>query len=187
MEATFTPLAFGAHWLRGAGEELKQRVERYDRLAVIGVHRSDRSEGRVTVGRSGRARIRYRLQADDADALRFGIARAADIHFAAGAREVYPQLARVPSVAPGEQERLVERARFRPGDLRLEAFHPMGTVRMGADPRGAVVDPSGESHDVPGLYVADAGIFPTSLNVNPMITIMACARQIAARVAERLA
>ena len=50
---------------------------------------------------------------------------------------------------------------------------------MGTDPASSVVAPSGETHDVPGLYVADASIFPTSLRVNPMITIMACARKVA--------
>ena len=62
----------------------------------------------------------------------------------------------------------------------------MGTARMGADPQSCVVAPSGECHDVPGLYVVDASLFPTSLKVNPMLTIMACARRIAATLAQRL-
>ena len=57
---------------------------------------------------------------------------------------------------------------------------------MGRDPRTSVVAPSGESHDVPGLYIADSGLFPTSLRVNPMITIMAVARRIAAGIADQL-
>ena len=185
LEATFTPFAFGAHWLPGAGEEFKRRIERYADLAIIGVHLSDRSEGRLRV-RGGALRIGYRLSGDDAARLRFGIARAADIHFAAGAREVYPQIGAIATLAPGEQARVGE-GRFRPSDLRLEAFHPMGTLRMGSDSAHSVVAPSGETHDVPGLYVADASLFPSSLRVNPMLTVMACARRIARRVAERLA
>jgi choline dehydrogenase-like flavoprotein len=184
LEATFTPLAFGAHWLRGAGAAYKERIERYSRMAIIGVHLSERSEGRLRPGRAG-LRIGYRLSRRDAATLRFGIARAADIHFAAGAREVYPQVGRLAAIGPGGQSR-VEDGRFSPADLRLEAFHPMGTARMGLDPRRSVVGPSGEAHDVPGLHVADASLFPTSLRVNPMLTIMACARRIAAGLAERL-
>jgi choline dehydrogenase-like flavoprotein len=150
------------------------------------VHLSERSEGRVRL-RRGRLRVRYRLRRDDADALRFGIARAADIHFAAGAREAYPQLGRVPAIRNGEQTALVEEARLGPGDLRLEAFHPMGTARMGADPRTSVVGPSGESHGLPGLWVADASTFPTAVRVNPMVTIMATARRTAGELAGRLA
>ncbi len=186
LEATFTPFAFGSHWLPGAGRRLMERMESYDRLAIIGVHMSDRSSGgRVRLVR-GRPRFTYRLSEDDAAAIRYGIARAADIHFAAGATEVFPQLGRLGSIGPGEQARAVEQGSFRARDLRLEAFHPMGTARMGSDPRSFVVSPSGETHDVPGLYVADASIFPTSLRVNPMITIMACARRIARSLPERL-
>ncbi len=186
LEATFTPLFFGAHWLPGAGVAFRQRLENFDRLAVIGVHLSERSEGRLRIS-GGRTRIRYRLRAEDAAAIRYGIARAADVHFAAGASEVYPQLGRVPALRPGEQGSLVEHARVSPAQLRLEAFHPMGTARMGSDPSASVVAPSGESHDVPGLYVADASLFPTAVGVNPMVTIMAFARRVAAGLAERLA
>ena len=184
LEATFTPFAFGAHWLPGAGEEFKRRLERYANLAIIGVHLSDRSEGRLRV-RGGALRIGYRLTDDDAARLRFGIARAADIHFAAGAREVYPQVGSLAVLGPGEQ-RHVEDGRFRPSDLRLEAFHPMGTARMGSDPARSVVSPSGETHDVPGLFVADASLFPSSLRVNPMLTVMACARRVARGVTAQL-
>ena len=47
LEATFTPLSFGAHWLRGAGAAYMRRLEDFGRVAVIGVHLSDRSQGRV--------------------------------------------------------------------------------------------------------------------------------------------
>ncbi len=184
LEATFTPFAFGAHWLPGAGADFKSRLERYADLAIIGVHLSDRSEGRLRV-RGGGLRIGYCLSGADAARLRFGIARAADIHFAAGAREVYPQIGRLGTLRPGEQAQL-ENRRFRATDLRLEAFHPMGTARMGSDPRRTVVAPTGETHDVPALYVADASLFPSSLRVNPMLTVMACARRIAQEIRRRL-
>ncbi len=186
LEATFTPFTFGAHWLPGSGDELVERLARYDKLAVIGVHLSDRtSAGRVRVVR-GRPRITYRLGGEDARAIRFGIARAAEIHFAAGATEVYPHVGGLSSVTSAEQAGTIENGRLRALDLRLEAFHPMGTVRMGADQASSVVSPTGQAHDLPGLYIADASIFPTSLRVNPMITIMACSRRIAAGIADSL-
>jgi choline dehydrogenase-like flavoprotein len=63
----------------------------------------------------------------------------------------------------------------------------MGTARMGSDPKQSVVAPSGQTHDVPGLWVADASLFPTSLRVNPMVTIMAFARRVASSLAAELA
>lgn len=185
LEATFAPLAFGAHWLRGAGEEYRRRLESYGRLAVIGVHLSERSEGRVRL-RGGSLRLHYSLTRDDAATIRYGIARAADIHFAAGAREVYPQIAGVPVIRSGEQKALVEDGRAGPAELWLEGFHPMGSARMGPDASSSVVSPSGESHDLPGLFIADTSLFPTSLRVNPMVTAMACARRVANGIAESM-
>lgn len=183
LEATFTPLPFGAHWLPGVGRAFKERLEQIGRLAVIGVHLADRSSGRVRI-RGGAARLGYRLTAEDANTLGFGIARAADILFAAGAREVYPQVAGVEAITPGEQSRL--EAGVRPAQLRLEAFHPMGTARIGADAR-SVVAPDGQLRALPGVYVADGSLLPTALGVNPMVTILATARRVARDLAERLA
>jgi choline dehydrogenase-like flavoprotein len=184
LEATFTPLPFGVHWLPGVGGEFRRRAEDIGRLAVIGVHLADRSEGRVHV-RGAATRSSYRLTPPDAGTLGFGIARAADILFAAGALEVYPQVAGVTVMRAGDQARL-EQTRIRPAHLRLEAFHPMGTARIGADPASSVVAPDGQTRDLPGLYVADGSLLPTALGVNPMITIIAVARHIAAGMAERL-
>ncbi|MGI8632189.1 MAG: GMC family oxidoreductase N-terminal domain-containing protein [Solirubrobacterales bacterium] len=186
LEATFTPLAFGSHWLGGVGAEHARRVRDYGHMGSIGVHLSDRSEGRVQLGGDGHARLRYRLRRDDAAALVFGIARAAEIMFAAGASEVYPQLAGADPITPGGVAAF-EAGSHPPSRLRLEAFHPMGTARMDPDPRRGVVGPDGQAHHLPGLYVADASVFPSSLGVNPMMTIIACADQIASDLADRLA
>lgn len=181
LEATFTPLPFGAHWLPGVGAEYRERLAAYARLGVIGVHLSERqSEGRVRVS-GGRTRVGYKVVEDDAAAIRFGIARAAQIHFAAGATEVYPQIRGIPVLRPGEETELIERASIPASRLRLEAFHPMGTARL-----GGATSVDGELKGAPGVWVADASLLPTSLGANPMVTIMACARQVAGHVTESL-
>lgn len=185
LEATFTPLPFGAHWFPGVGREFRERVAQIGHMAVIGVHLADRSEGRVRVSEK-RTRLTYKLTRDDASVLQFGIARAADILFAAGAREVFPQVAGLPVMRPGDQAG-VEAAPVRPAALRLEAFHPMGSARIGADPDRSAVDPDGAVRGLPGLYVADGSLLPTALGVNPMITIIAMARRIARGLAAELA
>ncbi|MGY3053143.1 choline dehydrogenase-like flavoprotein [Pedobacter sp. UYEF25] len=57
--------------------------------------------------------------------------------------------------------------------------HTIGTCRMGADSANAVVNAKGKSFDVPNLYISDNSIFPSSLTVNPTLTIMAVALHIA--------
>ncbi len=63
--------------------------------------------------------------------------------------------------------------------------HIIGTCRMGADAREAVVDPDGRSFDVPNLYVMDNSVFPTALGVNPALTIMALSLRVADRFLAR--
>jgi choline dehydrogenase-like flavoprotein len=179
LEATFTPLPFGAHWLPGIGRQFKSRVADIAKLAVIGVHLVDTSSGRVRL-RGDAARLGYRLTSADAERLGFGIARASEMLFAAGAREVFPQVAGFRSIAPGEQTRL--ESGIKPAQLRLEAFHPMGTAAV-----GVATDLHGELRELPGAYVADGSLLPTALGVNPMITIIAMARRVARGLADQLA
>jgi len=182
LEATFTPLAFGGAWLLGAGREHQEAMLGFGRMGSIGVHLHDRSAGRVGLGAEGSIHARYSLTRDDADRIAYGIARAAEIHFAAGAVEVYPNIARVPVLKPG-QLAAFEATSFGRSELRLEAFHPMGTARVAADPGAGVCAPDGSVNGTAGLYVADASLFPTSVGVNPMMTVIAFAKQVARSVA----
>jgi choline dehydrogenase-like flavoprotein len=59
----------------------------------------------------------------------------------------------------------------------------MGTARIAADPRQGACAPDGSLHGTAGLYVAVASHFPTALGVNPMMTIIAFAKQVAREVA----
>ncbi len=54
----------------------------------------------------------------------------------------------------------------------------MASCRMGADPETSVVGPTGEAHHLPGLFLADSSVFPTSLGVNPQLTTMTLATAI---------
>jgi choline dehydrogenase-like flavoprotein len=182
LEATFTPLAFGGAWLLGAGESHQRAMLDFGHVGSIGVHLCDRSSGRVGLGPEGSLRASYKLTGDDAGKLAFGIARAAEVHFAAGATEVYPNIARIGTLKPGDLAEF-EATSFKPSELRLEAFHPMGTARISADERDGACDIHGSVHGTADLYVADASLFPTSVGVNPMMTIIAFAKQIARGVA----
>jgi choline dehydrogenase-like flavoprotein len=185
LEATFTPLAFGGAWLLGAGESHQRAMLDFGHVGSIGVHLCDKSSGRVGLGAEGSLRASYKLTRDDADRLAFGIARAAEVHFAAGASEVYPNIARVGVLKPGDLAEF-EATSFKPSELRLEAFHPMGTARISADERDGVCAIDGSVNGTRNLYVADGSLFPTSVGVNPMMTIIAFSKRIAAGLPARL-
>jgi len=63
--------------------------------------------------------------------------------------------------------------------------HVIGTCRMGERADGAVVNPEGESFDVPGLFIADNSTFPSALGANPSLTIMAFSLRTADRFLNR--
>jgi choline dehydrogenase-like flavoprotein len=184
LEATFTPLPFGGPWLPGTGREHQESLLAYDRIASIGVHLTDHSAGRVGLAGDGELRMTYALSEEDAGRVAFGIARAAEVHFAAGAAEVYPNIGRVPVLRPGDLAQF-EATTFKPAELRLEAFHPMGTARISSEPGSGVCGPDGAVNGVSDLYVADASLFPTAVGVNPMMTIIALSKRVAGGIADR--
>jgi choline dehydrogenase-like flavoprotein len=182
LEATFTPLAFGGAWLVGTGSEHQRSMLDFGRIGSIGVQLRDGSVGSVGLANDGALRAGYHLNDEDARKVIFGIARAAEVHFAAGATEVYPNIPRAGVLKPGDLATF-EATRFEASELRLEAFHPMATARISADPRRGVCAPDGAVYGTPGLYVADASLFPTAVGVNPMMTIIAFAKQVSRGIA----
>ncbi len=66
----------------------------------------------------------------------------------------------------------------RPFDRRTPS-HQSGTVRIGADPATAPLDPFCRAHDHSNLFVVDASFLPTSAAVNPSLTVAAQALRVA--------
>ena len=54
---------------------------------------------------------------------------------------------------------------------------------MGSNAATSVVRTDFRHHTTAGLYIADSGVFPTNIGVNPQIAIMALADLCADRVA----
>jgi len=105
--------------------------------------------------------------------------------FAAGARRLLLPFDGAPDVHdPGELEALLARP-VPKATMAVYSIHLMGTARMSEDPRHGVTDSFGAMHGVPGLFVADASLFPGPLGINPMETIVALAMRNARRLLER--
>ncbi|MCP9485078.1 MAG: GMC family oxidoreductase N-terminal domain-containing protein [Gaiellaceae bacterium MAG52_C11] len=158
----------------------------------VGVLLRDRGSGRVTLGRDGSTRIRYRLSDDDLGRVRTGVDGAAQILEAAGARKILSGHSRVVSYEPGRRGdragflRDSDAAGWGPGRCGFFSFHPLGSCRMGASPTNSAANPDGESWEARNLVVADGSTFPTASGVNPMVTIEAIAHLNAGKLAARL-
>lgn len=68
----------------------------------------------------------------------------------------------------------------------LNFAHGTGTLRFGHDARTSVLDASCRAHDLENLYVADASFMPTSLGINPGLTVAANALRVADRIVQDL-
>jgi choline dehydrogenase-like flavoprotein len=64
-------------------------------------------------------------------------------------------------------------------DHVADFYHHIGTLRMAADPRDGVVDPSLRVFGQRGLYVASSAVFPTAGASNPTLTILALTMRLA--------
>jgi choline dehydrogenase-like flavoprotein len=64
-------------------------------------------------------------------------------------------------------------------DTVLGVSHPLGGCRMAKDASEGVADEFGRVFGYDGLYIADASLIPTSLGVNPSLTISALSLRIA--------
>lgn len=176
-----------ASMLPGFGAEHMRGMRTYDRLAVLTAMVHDESAGRVTVDDDGRPRIRYAMTEPDRRQLALGLVGCARLLLAAGAVEVtIPAIAPVRLRSAAELDAL-DTAFVRPHGLPLTAVHPMGTLRMGDDPKTSVVGSTGEHHFVEGLFVADGSLFPTSLGGPPQISIYAFALHLAPHAIARAA
>ena len=187
IEVTSSVPSIGAGTMPGTGLFTKEILARYKNLASAGLFVSDTSSGRVRRAGSKDPVVTYRLNKTDTRKLVRGMVHVAEIFFAAGAREVFTGLPGKAFVkSPKELEDVKEEA-VKPGAMRLTAFHPVGTARMGADPSKTVVGPWGEVHDVANLFVADASVLPSCPTVNPQISIMAFATRTADHIVRHAA
>ncbi len=186
FEGAFVPMEMATMAFPLYGPEFTELMESFDRLAVFGFMLSDKSEGRVRVGPKGAPLVTYALSKSDRARIQRGIGLLSDVFFAAGASEVItPVFGHERLRSRGDLENF-RTAHLRPWDLEMSAYHPLGTCRMGTDPRTSVVDGDHETHEVRRLYVVDGSSVPGSLGVNPQVTIMALATRFAERLDARL-
>ncbi len=164
------------------GPRLQEGLELLPYLCGAVVMVSDKGGGKVRAHRDGRAAITYHFAEHDLDRTKAGMVETARVLFAGGARRVtglafgvgwHDDVNRFAAVL----------ATRRLADFTLYAAHPMSTCRIGRDPDHSVVGLDGQAHRLPGLYIADAGVFPTSLGVNPQLTTMAMGSLIGGRMA----
>ena len=184
FNAIFVPPSFTSGGLPNFGAENRRMVSEMKRLAMFGGMVEDESTGRVRALPGGDPLITYRLPVRVKDEMVRCSKILAEVFFAAGARRVFTSMHSVPPLTGMDDVRAVNPAHVRGRDFESVAFHPLGTCRMGADPRDSVVDEGGRLWDLPNLYIADGSVVPTSIRVNSQMTVMAMSKWVSRHIVD---
>jgi choline dehydrogenase-like flavoprotein len=183
LEATFTCPGSQIPGTPGVGQEFWDIAKQYRHMASLGIMISEKSVGRVRADGDGNPLVTFSISQEDAETLHKAMIISDRIMFAAGAKKVVNGAFHIPVVNSAPELDILARAKVKPSDFLMMAFHPQGTCRMGVNPKKSVVKPTGETHDLKNLYIADASVFPSSLGVNPQETIWAIVTKIAGHIA----
>lgn len=179
IESHFQPPMSMSTLMPGWGAEHHRRMLNYNRLVSAGVLFPADRRGWLDDGK-----LAFKLHLDeDLPLLRRALAALIDVHFRAGAIEVYPALARGDVIRPGENVDAWLKQRIREADdVTLSSSHPHGGNAINADPMLGVVDPECRVHGTANVLVTDASVFPSCIRVNAQLTTMAMAHYATARV-----
>jgi len=187
MEGAHVPPDLASIALPGKPAEHKALMERSHELAMFGFLVSDEPSGVVHRGLSGRPFLRYDLCKLDHDRVISGLKKLCQLFVAAGAKTLYLPTWKLPILEAGEDmEARIDAANIKPLDLEVAAFHPLGTCGFGPSADTFPLDCDLKVRGKEGLYVADGSVFPTSLAVNPQLSIMAMATRCAWHLDEQL-
>jgi choline dehydrogenase-like flavoprotein len=186
-ETWFNPPVAQALNMPGWFEQHFANMRRYDNLMAVGALVGTASNGRVGRALTGGAGITFTPQPRDLTTLATALNRLADILFDVGAERIMLNTwggddefdRKAPLV---RRQRRIEEICADPDYIALGTGHPQGGNAISASPQRGVVDSDFQVHGYEDLYICDASVFPTSLTVNPQLTVMSLAHYAASRI-----
>lgn len=164
----------------GEGDDHVRFMENYKHYVALNTFIHDHGQGYVHWSGdvdTGEHRIDWNLNREEFGHFKQALRHAGRILFAAGAEKVHlPAYDLVAANSVFELDQAVDRIEYGALGffaLRMLAYEPQGTCRMGRDPFTSVVNPYGECHEVKGLFITDSSILPTETTVFSHMTVAA--------------
>jgi choline dehydrogenase-like flavoprotein len=175
LETWFNPVVSQALAMPGWFEDHYRNMHRYDHMTSTGVLVGTGRHSRVSLALTGGLDIDYKPTEEELGKLIEGLKLAGRIYLAAGAQRVMPTTLRYHEFRSEPELEQLDQLVKDNSDISLGTGHPQGGNAMSRDPQKGVVDPSFRVHGFENLYVCDASVFPSSIGVNPQLTVMALA------------
>ena len=179
FETWFNPPVAQALNMPGWFEQHFENMRRYAHLAAVGVLVGTEGNARVKQALTGGPGIDYTPTKRDLTTLARGLRMLGEILFAGGAERIMINSWGYEELTNRGQLEWIDKIALEPGYLALGTGHPQGGNAMSRDPRKGVVGPDFRVHGYDNLYIADASVIPSSLTVNPQLTVMGLAHHAA--------
>jgi choline dehydrogenase-like flavoprotein len=172
LESHFQPPMSMASLMPGWFADHAARMKNFGRVHSAGILFPADRRGRVVDDK-----LQFSLDpTDDLPVLRDAMATLTKVHFAAGAIECYPALAKGQKVTPDMDVDAFFAAAIREqDDVTLSSSHPHGGNAINEDPAHGIVDLDCRVHGTTNVLVTDASVFPSCIRVNAQWTTMAMA------------
>lgn len=186
----------------GGGLAVKVGMLHWKNSATFIALPRDRSQARnrVTIDGEGHPVLHYVVTPPDADLILIGLEMNLRYLRSAGARFLYIAHENFPwhfcgNMGPQDDESArfeaflasVRSEGIHTARMQIFSAHQMSSCRMAPTPETGPTSPSGELYECTNLFVADASVMPTSLGINPMVTIESLSHMISKNVVRKLA
>jgi choline dehydrogenase-like flavoprotein len=184
IESIFLPLLQFSIALSASGiSEHRRLIERFNNYAMAGIVVRDDNVGKVSLTSTGRVSVTYEPREKELRIIAKGVEVLGKMWFALGARRIIISH-RSMSIVENEADilKLIDKILNDPKNLLLGSAHPQSGNKIGTNQADSVVDPDCRVHGFENLFVCDASVFPTSVGVNPQITVMTVASIVASRI-----
>ena len=174
IESVFLPIFQMAIAIPAFGLDHARLMAEFNNFTLAGIMTRDDSVGRIIKTFGDNPKVEYELTNDTINDMARGMSILARMWFEIGADYVIGSHSDVTEIRSIQDIPRLEKAiRDNPDGLRVGSAHPQGGNKMGDDPEKAVVDSNCKVFGFKNLYCSDASVFPTSLGVNPQLTVMA--------------
>ena len=175
METWFNPPLAQALTMPGWFDDHYNNMQRYSKMSCSGVLVGSEPNAQVKVaGLTGRE-IDYTPTHSDFQKLLDGIKLGGEIFLAAGAKVIMPATFKYYEFKNSDELSHLQNLVKDSSDITIGTGHPQGGNALSLDPKIGVVNEEFKVYGYDNIFITDASVFPTSLGVNPQLTVMSLA------------